>query len=211
MIFKRILINNFGGLREKDIELTSGVNVLYGLKETEMNIVFIFVKSMFFGVPEEMQEKNGIYEKAGTEASREKYGGTIWFQHNGKDYRLTRETRAREQQQRALGRQHAAALFRVEFCKIPRNGRFSRSGIAGDKIAHIVFTFPDLSTSYPFFVLRSTPFDKNRLFVRFFVDKNVCSIYNHTRTKILFVRRNFPWLLPHLFSFSSASASSPPR
>ena len=57
MIFKRILINNFGGLREKDIELTSGVNVLYGLKETEMNIVFIFVKSMFFGVPEEMQEK----------------------------------------------------------------------------------------------------------------------------------------------------------
>ena len=35
MIFKRILINNFGGLREKDIELTSGVNVLYGLKETE--------------------------------------------------------------------------------------------------------------------------------------------------------------------------------
>ena len=94
MIFKRILINNFGGLREKDIELTSGVNVLYGLKETEMNIVFIFVKSMFFGVPEEMQEKNGIYEKAGTEASREKYGGTIWFQHNGKDYRLTRETGA---------------------------------------------------------------------------------------------------------------------
>ena len=38
--------------------------------------------------------KNGIYEKAGTEASREKYGGTIWFQHNGKDYRLTRETGA---------------------------------------------------------------------------------------------------------------------
>ena len=124
--------------------------------------------------------------------------------------RLT-AARAREQQQRALGRQHAAALFRVEFCKIPRNGRFSRSGIAGVKIAHIVFTFPDLSTSYPFFVLRSTPFDKNRLFVRFFVDKNVCSIYNYTRTKILFVRRNFPWLLPHLFSFSSASASSPPR
>ena len=23
-----------------------------------------------------------------------KYGGTIWFQHNGKDYRLTRETGA---------------------------------------------------------------------------------------------------------------------
>ena len=42
-----------------------------------MNIVFIFVKSMFFGVPEEMQEKNGIYEKAGTEASP----GKIWWNY----------------------------------------------------------------------------------------------------------------------------------
>ena len=78
MIFKRILINNFGGLREKDIGLTSGVNVLYGLKETEMNIVFIFVKSMFFGVPEDMQEKNGIYEKAGTCVSREEIKKSFW-------------------------------------------------------------------------------------------------------------------------------------
>ena len=59
MIFKRILINNFGGLREKDIELISGVNVLYGMNETEKNIVFLFVKNMFFGMPEKMQEKNG--------------------------------------------------------------------------------------------------------------------------------------------------------
>lgn len=51
MIFKRILINNFGGLREKDIELISGVNVLYGMNETEKNIVFLFVKNMFFGMP----------------------------------------------------------------------------------------------------------------------------------------------------------------
>ena len=66
--------------------------MLYGMNETEKNIVFLFVKNMFFGMPEKMQEKNGIYEKAGTEASQEKYGGIIWFQHNGKDYRLTRET-----------------------------------------------------------------------------------------------------------------------
>ena len=79
MIFKRILINNFGGLREKDIELISGVNVLYGMNETEKNIVFLFVKNMFFGMPEKMQEKNGIYEKAGTEASQEKYGGIIFW------------------------------------------------------------------------------------------------------------------------------------
>jgi len=52
------------------------------------------------------------------------------------EHRRLAAARAREQQQRALGRQHAAALFGVEFCKIPRNGRFSCRGIAGVKIAH---------------------------------------------------------------------------
>ena len=41
-----------------------------------MNIVFIFVKSMFFGVPEENAGKRMEFmKKAGTEASREK----IWW------------------------------------------------------------------------------------------------------------------------------------
>ena len=91
MIFKRILIKNFGGLQDKDIELNSGVNVFCGMNETEKNIVFVFVKSMFFGMPEEMQRKNGLYEEMGTDDPQEKYGGTIWFQDKGKDYRLTRE------------------------------------------------------------------------------------------------------------------------
>ena len=53
MILKRILINNFGGLRDKSIELSSGVNVICGMNEAERNIVLIFIKNMFFGMPEE--------------------------------------------------------------------------------------------------------------------------------------------------------------
>ena len=91
MILKRILINNFGGLRNKNIELSSGVNVIYGMNETEKNIVFIFIKSMFFGMSEEGQKRSRLCEKIGTDTSQEKCGGVIWFQDEDKSYRLTRE------------------------------------------------------------------------------------------------------------------------
>lgn len=90
MILKRILINNFGGLRDKSIELSSGVNVICGMNEAERNIVLIFIKNMFFGMPEE-RLKNRFFEGIDTGTSQEKYGGVIWFQSDGKSYRLTRE------------------------------------------------------------------------------------------------------------------------
>lgn len=91
MILKRIFINNFGGLRDKNIELSSGVNVIYGMNETEKNIVFIFIKNMFFGIASSPIGKNGFYAKKNDGEEAEKYGGTIWFQAGGKNYRLTRE------------------------------------------------------------------------------------------------------------------------
>ena len=90
MILKRILINNFGGLRDKSIELSSGVNVICGMNEAERNIVLIFIKNMFFGMPEE-RLKNRFFEGIDTGTSQEKFGGVIWFQSDGKSYRLTRE------------------------------------------------------------------------------------------------------------------------
>ena len=51
MILKRIFIKNFGGLQDKTIEFSSGVNMFYGVNEAEKNIVFIFIKDMFFGMP----------------------------------------------------------------------------------------------------------------------------------------------------------------
>ena len=73
MILKRILIKKFGGFQDKSIELSSGINVFYGMNEVEKNTVSVFVKSMFFGVPEECE-------------------GIIWFRAGDKNYRLTRES-----------------------------------------------------------------------------------------------------------------------
>ena len=60
------------------------------------------------------------------------------------EHRRLAAARACEQQQRALGRQHAAALLGVHFCKIPRDGRSASGGIAGIKITHML-CFPFLN------------------------------------------------------------------
>ena len=79
MILKRIFIKNFGGLQDKTIEFSSGVNMFYGVNEAEKNIVFIFMKDMFFGMPEEGVRKNEFYTEKNAQESVEKEGGTIWF------------------------------------------------------------------------------------------------------------------------------------
>lgn len=92
MILKRILINDFGGLHNKSIELSPGMNVVYEADEAEKNTVFIFVKNMFFGMPEEGRGKNGLQAEGSDVAPLEEHGGTIWFQAAGKNYRLTRKS-----------------------------------------------------------------------------------------------------------------------
>lgn len=91
MILKRIFIKNFGGLQDKTIEFSSGVNMFYGVNEAEKNIVFIFMKDMFFGMPEEGVRKNEFYTEKNAQESVEKEGGTIWFRSGQRNYRLTRE------------------------------------------------------------------------------------------------------------------------
>ena len=91
MILKRIFIKNFGGLQDKTIEFSSGVNMFYDVNEAEKNIVFIFMKVMFFGMPEEGVRKNEFYTEKNAQEPVEKVGGTIWFRSGQRNYRLTRE------------------------------------------------------------------------------------------------------------------------
>ena len=49
MILKRITIENFGGIHNKTIEFSPGINVLSGKEESIKNTVAIFVRNMLFG------------------------------------------------------------------------------------------------------------------------------------------------------------------
>lgn len=88
MILKRITIENFGEIHNKTIEFSPGINVLSGKEESVKNTVAIFVRSMLFGSMDfRGREKKKQYVP---ETEGEPWGGTLWFETNGKCYRLTR-------------------------------------------------------------------------------------------------------------------------
>ena len=56
MIIKKIQINNFGKLKNKEIELQNGINIIYGENESGKSTLLKFITSMFYGAS---KNKNG--------------------------------------------------------------------------------------------------------------------------------------------------------
>ena len=92
MIIKRFTIKNFGKIRDKTMELTPGINVLYGVNESGKTTVHTFLKSMLYGAA----RQRGRAARTDTYSTYEPwenpavYGGTLWFESGGKNFRLIR-------------------------------------------------------------------------------------------------------------------------
>ena len=56
MVIKKLQINNFGKLKNKEIELNNGINVVYGENESGKSTLLKFITSMFYGAS---KNKNG--------------------------------------------------------------------------------------------------------------------------------------------------------
>lgn len=56
MFIKKIRVNNFGKLKDKEIELKNGINVIYGENESGKSTLLDFIISMFYGIN---KNKNG--------------------------------------------------------------------------------------------------------------------------------------------------------
>lgn len=56
MLIKKLQINNFGKLKNKEITLNSGINVVYGENESGKSTLLDFIVSMFYGIN---KNKNG--------------------------------------------------------------------------------------------------------------------------------------------------------
>ena len=50
MIIKRLTIKNFGKIHNRTLELSPGINVLYGENESGKTTIHTFIKSMFYGI-----------------------------------------------------------------------------------------------------------------------------------------------------------------
>ena len=49
MIIKKINVKSFGKLKNKEIELKDGLNIIYGENESGKSTTMAFIKSMLFG------------------------------------------------------------------------------------------------------------------------------------------------------------------
>lgn len=56
MQIKKLQVNNFGKLKNKEINLESGINVIYGENESGKSTLLDFIISMFYGIN---KNKNG--------------------------------------------------------------------------------------------------------------------------------------------------------
>ncbi len=92
MVIRRLKIRNFGKIRDKEVELSPGLNVLYGENESGKTTMHTFIRSMFFGVRRLRGKaaQNDTYTKYEPWENPAEYGGILWFTSGGKNYRLTR-------------------------------------------------------------------------------------------------------------------------
>ena len=90
MILNRITINNFGAIYNRTMEFAPGLNLICA--EEEREILFDFIKIMFFGFSDPYGKgcENDLYTRYQPEQGQE-YGGILWFEDHGKNYRLTRD------------------------------------------------------------------------------------------------------------------------
>lgn len=92
MRIKRLKIKNFGKIRNREIELSPGINVLYGENESGKTTVHTFIKSMLYGIQRMRGRaaRNDDYTKYDPWENSGVYGGTMWFEIGGRNYRLSR-------------------------------------------------------------------------------------------------------------------------
>lgn len=92
MIIKRVAIKNFGRIHDRTMEFSPGMNVLYGENESGKTTTHTFVKSMLYGIQRQRgraarKDAYTIYLPWENPAV---YGGILWFENGGKNFRLSR-------------------------------------------------------------------------------------------------------------------------
>lgn len=92
MILKRLTIKNFGKIHDKTFQLSPGINVLYGENESGKTTTHTFIKSMLYGITRQRGRaaKNDVYTRYEPWENPADYGGVLWFESRGKNYRLMR-------------------------------------------------------------------------------------------------------------------------
>ena len=91
MYFKQIQINGFGKIKDKQIELNQGLNVIHGKNESGKSTFSNFIRGMFYGVSKNKEgNKFSDYERF-KPWSDNGFGGKLSYDYDGKEYTIFRD------------------------------------------------------------------------------------------------------------------------
>lgn len=91
MNIKNLQINNFGKLKNKNIELNNGINIIFGENESGKSTLLKFITSMFYGVSKNKNGKRITDFEKYTPWEDGEYSGKIKYElDNGEEYEVYR-------------------------------------------------------------------------------------------------------------------------
>ena len=92
MKIKKLRINGFGKLENKEINFTDGINIVNGKNESGKSTLLKFITAMFYGVSKNKNGKTIPDFDRYTPWSESEYSGKISYQlDNGEEYEVYRE------------------------------------------------------------------------------------------------------------------------
>lgn len=93
MRIKSVYISAFGALKDKKIEFSDGLQVIYGENEAGKTTVTEFIKSMFYGTGRRAAGQLMSIREKYTPLDGAQAGGRVYFEHAGKEYCIERQFR----------------------------------------------------------------------------------------------------------------------
>lgn len=90
MQIAKLQIEQFGGLRDRQIVFSPGFNLIYGENESGKSTLLSFIRAMFYGLNSSARRIAENDRKLRLPWGEERMGGWLNFSHNGHAYRLER-------------------------------------------------------------------------------------------------------------------------
>ena len=92
MNLKKIKINSYGKLKEKEINLNNGINIIYGKNETGKSTLLNFIVNTFYGISKNKKGKEYSDFEKYTPWVGEDFSGKIEYELNNKNkYEIYRD------------------------------------------------------------------------------------------------------------------------
>lgn len=98
MEIKKLYLGHFGKFHNKEIELDSGINVIYGANEAGKSTIHSFIRGMFFGIEKKRgrESREELYTRFQPWEMPGAYQGSMLIEKAGKSFQLSRNFLTKE-------------------------------------------------------------------------------------------------------------------